>query len=72
MKWPSWSQTISETNLNTFGVRPGQGGNKGGLSLGATFQAKVTPHYLPFPPCHVLFHPVLGELLGLHVLGIFH
>lgn len=32
----------------------------------------MSPYYLPFPSCHVLLHPVLGELLGLHVLGVFH
>lgn len=53
--------------------RPRPAGNEGGLKKQireGTFQSKVTARYLPFPSCHVLLHPVLGELLGLHVLGV--
>lgn len=32
----------------------------------------MEPTYLPLPSCHVLLHPVLGQLLGFHVLGVFH
>ena len=35
-----------------------------GLQCGA-----VSAH-LPLPPQDVLLHPLLGELLGLHVLGV--
>lgn len=31
-----------------------------------------SPRYLPLSSCHVLLHPVLGQLLGLHVLGVLH
>lgn len=34
--------------------------------------APLSPHYLPLPSCHVLLHPVLGQLFGLHVLGVLH
>lgn len=59
-----------------YGVRSGQVGNEGGLNkaiMRGKRPVQSDPcHYLPFPSCHVLLHPILGEFLGLHVLGVFH
>lgn len=50
MKCQSWSQIISETDLNISGVRPGQVGNEGGLNKGQYLSPKGSPAIT----CHFL------------------